>query len=40
MLVMYWLKSCVPSGETWSVTCVQPPFLVRYSFTDLVTVWP
>ena len=29
MLVMYWLKSCVPSGEIWFVTIVQPPFCVR-----------
>ena len=29
MLVRYWLKSCVPSGEIWLVTMVQPPFLLR-----------
>ncbi len=29
MLVRYWLKSVVPSGETWSVTWVQLPFCVQ-----------
>ncbi len=29
MFVRYWLKSDVPSGETWLVTMVQPPFAVR-----------
>ena len=27
MFVRYWLKSCVPSGEIWFVTMVQPAFL-------------
>src|SRR6516162_8494968 len=26
MLVRYWLKSCVPRGETWLVTIVHPAF--------------
>ena len=34
------LKSGAPSGETWLVTVVQPPFFVRKSYIDLVTVWP